>query len=88
MKKGQHLRKATERGKYNTNRSFQERQYQKDKKLLQETGRTRRGTTRRQKSDTAAVEAIAWLCIGITLMVWYVIEWLWGAVTRRAPHRE
>jgi len=88
MKKGQHLRKATERGKYNTVRNFQEKQYQKAKKLLQETGRTRTGTTRRRKSDTATVEAIAWCCIGIALLVWYVIEWLWSAVASRAPHRE
>ena len=75
MKKGQHLRKATERGKYNTVRNFQEKQYRKTKRLLQETVSNRPKTSRRRKKDTVAVEVIAWLCIGIILMIWNIIEW-------------
>ena len=75
MQKGQHLRRATERGKYNTVRDFQEKQYRKTKRLIKETTRSRPKTSRRRKNDTAAVEAIAWLCIGIILLVWNVIEW-------------
>jgi hypothetical protein len=62
---------------------------QKAKKLIAERHSvSRRGSTRRKKNDSVAVEAIAWCCIGIILMIWFVIEWLWSAVTRRASHRE
>jgi hypothetical protein len=82
MKKGQHLRRATERGKYNTVRDFQEKQYRSSKRVIKETMRSRPKTSRRKKNDTAAVEAIAWLCIGIILLVWNIIEWGVSAVCR------
>jgi hypothetical protein len=75
MKKGQHLRRATERGKYNTVRKSQEKQYQKSKRLLRETMSNCYKTSRRRKKDTVAIKVIAWLGIGIILIVWNIIEW-------------
>lgn len=79
-------RGRTNRGQRKHSERF--KNFQRAKRLVDEQHSVSRRRTTRQKSDTATVEAIAWLCIGIALMVWYVIEWLWSAVTRRASHRE